>query len=392
MSTRDPLRIGFIPLVDAASVLIAADKGFAAAEGLDITLIQEVSWANVREKLNAGLFDAAHLLAPMAIASALGDGQGAVPLMAPYILALNGNAITVSTDLNAALMANLGGEDATPLATAHALAEVVTRRRSEGRDPLCFGMTFPFSCHNYLLRFWMAAAGINPDEDVRLIVLPPPYMVESLRTGEVDGFCVGAPWNSVAVDFGLGHILHFGCEIVQRLTEKVLAVRETWAEEHRDILVRLMSAIANGANFVTTPENWDECAVLLSRPGRIGAEAQLIRRTLSGTLKVAPDGQSRSNPAYLVPGLGETARPDPAHAVWLYGQMVHWRQTDPSKGSLAAASKVLSPELFSEAFPNVRGGKKASGEPADGLGAFYGPPFGGATWDAFKERGSTGQD
>ena len=93
-------------------------------------------------------------------------------------------------------------------------------------------MTFPFSNHNYQLRFWMAAGGVDPDEDVRLVVLPPPYMVDSLASGHVDGFCVGAPWNSVAVEDGVGRILHFGSEIVARASEKVLAVRSQWAARH----------------------------------------------------------------------------------------------------------------------------------------------------------------
>ncbi len=105
------------------------------------------------------------------------------------------------------------------------------RRRIRGEEPLTFGMTFPFSNHNYQLRFWMAAGGVDPDEDVRLVVLPPPYMVESLASGHVDGFCVGAPWNSVAVEHGLGHILHFAADFLARTSEKVLAVRADWAEQ-----------------------------------------------------------------------------------------------------------------------------------------------------------------
>ena len=102
------------------------------------------------------------------------------------------------------------------MATALALARVVAKRRKSGAEPLTFGMTFPFSTHNYQLRFWMAAGGVDPDEDVRLVVLPPPYMVDSLANGHVDAFCVGAPWNSVAVDLGVGHILHFVSDILVR--------------------------------------------------------------------------------------------------------------------------------------------------------------------------------
>ncbi|MDU3045232.1 CmpA/NrtA family ABC transporter substrate-binding protein, partial [Bradyrhizobium sp.] len=203
-----PIRIGFIPLVDAAALIVAVDKGYTAAEGLDVTLVREVSWSNVRDKLNIGLFDAAHLLAPVAIASSLGIGHVKVPIVAPFALGVNGNAITVTPALYASIMAKLEGGRFDPMATALALARVVAERRKAGAEPLTFGMTFPFSTHNYQLRFWMAAGGVDPDEDVRLVVLPPPYMVDSIANGHVDAFCVGAPWNSIAVDLGIGHILH----------------------------------------------------------------------------------------------------------------------------------------------------------------------------------------
>ncbi len=119
-----------------------------------------------------------------------------------------------------------------PMATALALSRVVAARRKSGAEPLTFGMTFPFSTHNYQLRFWMAAGGVDPDEDVRLVVLPPPYMVDSLANGQVDAFCVGAPWNSIAVDRGVGHILHFVSDILVRAAEKVLAVRQSWSEKN----------------------------------------------------------------------------------------------------------------------------------------------------------------
>src|SRR5436305_4973624 len=237
-----PLRIGFIPLIDAAALIVAVDKGFAAAEGLDIELVREVSWSNVRDKLNIGLFDAAHLLTPVAIASSLGLGHVKVPIVAPFSLGLNGNAITVSPALYASIAAAADGPLTDPLVTARALARVTANRKSRGLDPLTFGMTFPFSTHNYHLRFWMAAGGVDPDEDVRLVVLPPPYMVESLQNKHVDGFCVGAPWNSVAVDLGIGHILHFVSEIFAHAAEKYLGLRQHWAEQHPDIVNRLIRA------------------------------------------------------------------------------------------------------------------------------------------------------
>src|ERR1700748_2701895 len=172
-----PLQIGFIPLIDAAALITAVEKGFTKSEGLDAKLVREVSWSNVRDKLNIGLFDAAHILAPGPIASTLGLGHIKVPIVAPLTLNLNGNAITVSPALHAAIMAEIDGDPFDPMATALALARVVAERRKSGAEPLTFGMTFPFSTHNYQLRFWMAAGGVDPDEDVRLVGVPPPLMV-----------------------------------------------------------------------------------------------------------------------------------------------------------------------------------------------------------------------
>ena len=210
---------------DATALIVAVDKGFTAAEGLDVELVREVSWSNMRDKLNIGLFDAAHLIAPVAIASSLGLGHVKVPIVAPFGLGVNGNAITVSPALYASIAAAADGNITDPMVSARALARVVATRKTRGHEPLTFGMTFPFSTHNYHLRFWMAAGGVDPDEDVRLVVLPPPYMVESLANRHVDAFCVGAPWNSVAVDLGIGFILHFVSEILPRAAEKVLAFR-----------------------------------------------------------------------------------------------------------------------------------------------------------------------
>jgi two-component system, oxyanion-binding sensor len=365
-----PLRIGFIPLVDASALIVAVDKGFAAAEGLDVTLVREVSWSNVRDKLNIGLFDAAHLLAPVAIASSLGIGHVKVPIVAPFALGLNGNAITVSPALHEAIMGELDGEASDPMATALALARVVAKRRKAGDDPLTFGMTFPFSTHNYQLRFWMAAGGVDPDEDVRMIVLPPPYMVESLENKHVDAFCVGAPWNSVAVDSGVGHILHFVSDILVRAAEKVLAVRQGWAEKHPVVLAALTRAAAKAADFIEDPATRAEAAQILAQPERIGVDAEVIRRTLDGRLKVSPDGGWRESSRYLLVGREGAGRPDPAQAAWLYAQMVRWGQIELRPEALRTAMGVFRPDLYDAAM-----GRAGTPEASSAVGAFAGPAF-----------------
>ena len=256
--------------------------------------------------------------------------------------------------------------------SARALARVVAKRNARGEEPLTFGMTFPFSTHNYHLRFWMAAGGVDPDEDVRLVVLPPPYMVESLANGHVDGFCVGAPWSSVAVDLGVGFILHFVSEILLRAAEKVLAVRGRWAQEHPDTLLRLVRAHDRAAAFIDDEANRDEVSVILAAPNRLGVDPGVIRRTLDGRIKTAPDGTTRVSDRYLLIGRKGAARPDPVQAAWLYGQMVRWGQAPFAAELLSAAKAVFRPDLYDAA---VTAGANEPDEPLDGIGAVAGPVF-----------------
>ncbi len=350
MTTRETMRIGFIPLVDAAALFVVVDKGFAADEGLDVALAREASWSNVRDKLNIGLFDAVHLLAPMAVASSLGFGCVKEPIAAPFVLAINGNAITVSHALYAELRATGGGDPERPASSAHALAEIALRRADRGVEPLTFGMTFPFSTHNYLLRGWLASGGVDPDDDVQLVTLPPPYMVESLARGQVDGFCVGAPWNSLAVDAGLGRILHFGVDIFARAPEKVLALRESVAEKAPDRVAALTRALAKAARFAAAPENRTEVAAILAKPEYVGVDAEVIRRTLQGRLKIAPDGDERQNSDYLIIGEGAANRPDPKQAAWIYAQMLRWGQARRAAELLAAAQQTFRADLHDAAL------------------------------------------
>jgi NitT/TauT family transport system ATP-binding protein len=365
-----PLHIGFIPLVDAAALIVAVDKGFTAQEGLDVTLVREVSWSNVRDKLNIGLFDAAHLLAPVAIASSLGMGHLKVPIAAPFNLGINGNAITVSPSVHLEMMAELDGDRFDPMATARALARVVAARRKRGAQPITFAMTFPFSTHNYQLRFWMAAGGVDPDQDLRLVVLPPPFMAETLAGGQIDGFCVGEPWNSIAVDRGVGRILHFVSDMMVRAAEKVLAMRQSWVDSNPRIVAALIRAVARGAAFAE--QDRAETARILAHPERFGVDAEIIQRSLDGCLKVSSDGSLRENSRFLLIGRGEANRPDPVQAAWLYAQMARWQQTPASREALKAAMAVFRADLHDAAFGQ---GGEISRAPSGPIGAFAGPVF-----------------
>jgi ABC-type nitrate/sulfonate/bicarbonate transport system substrate-binding protein len=202
--------------------------------------------------------------------------------------------------------------------------------------------------------------------------LPPPFMVNSLLSGHVDGFCVGAPWNSIAVDLGVGRILHFVSDILISAVEKVLAVRQDWSEKNPDVVAALVRAHMRAAEFIEQPQNRAEAARILAQPERIGVDADVIQRTLDGRLKIAPDGTIRESSRYLLVGREGAARPDPAQAAWLYAQMIRWGQTSFSPDALKAAKAVFRPDLYDAGLGS---GGKSEPTSQSVVGAFTGPAF-----------------
>jgi two-component system, oxyanion-binding sensor len=347
------LVIGFMPLLDCASLVVAVERGFAAEEGLDLRLVRETSWANIRDRVIVGQFDAAHMLAPMPIASTLGIGHVKTPLIAPISLGLGGNAITVSLSLWEDL-SNVGAAVGDFSASqGEALRRVVTEREQSGSDPLTFGMVYPFSCHNYELRYWLAAAGIDPDKDVRLTVIPPPFLADALRTGQIDGFCVGEPWNSVAVDAGVGAIVTPTTALWPLSAEKVLGCRAEWADRYPQELAALLRALYRAARWTEAPQNHAEVARLLAEPRYVGTSAELLHRALAGKLALLPGAEPTRLGDFFIPAGHQACFPWASHALWLYTQMVFWRQTEHSPERLAAARQTYRPDLYRAALAGV---------------------------------------
>jgi NitT/TauT family transport system ATP-binding protein len=345
------VRAGFIPLIDCAVLLVAAEKGFAHREGIELRLSREASWSSIRDKLTIGHADCAHLLAGMAIASQLELGNPMVKLIAPMSLGLNGNAITVSNALWARLSAaGALDEAAGPAEMGAALAAVIAEDRAAGRPPLHFGMVYPYSGHNYELRYWMAAAGIHPDRDLRLVVVPPPYMPDYLRDGYLDGFCVGEPWNSISVAAGLGRIVVPKAWLWRKSPEKVLGVRTDWAEANPGTLDALIRALVRAAEWADRPENREELAELLARPDYLDVPAALIAQILSGEVPFALDGPARAIDGHIVFHRGGANFPWRSHAQWIYTQMVRWGQVEASPEAADAAAASYQPEIYRRAL------------------------------------------
>lgn len=315
MSGQRTLRLGFMPLNDSAAIVAGQAMGFFADEGLDVTLSREASWATVRDKLAVGALDAAQVLAPMALAATLGVGSDPVAMAAPLILSRDGPAITVASRL-----AGVIGEEG-----ARGLARLVARRREEGASPLTFAVVFPYSAHAYLLRGWMAEAGIDPDRDVRLTVVPPPRTAELLADGVIEGFCAGEPWNLLAEAAGAGRVVARAGDLGGRSPDKALGVTEAWADSNPDRLSALIRALARASAWAGSPENGPAVAELLARPEHLGQPVEILTRSLADA------------------ALGDN-RPTPADAAWLAGQMRRWGQA--GLEAEAAAARVFSAERF----------------------------------------------
>lgn len=318
-----PLKIGFIALNDAA-VLIAADAhGHFAAEGLEVELVREVSWATIRDKVNVGALDGAHMLSPLALATSVGAaGAQPSPLTAPFALALNGPAITLSSRL---VMGP--GQDAS------GLARLIDRRREEGASPITLAVVFPFSTHAYLLRDWLAQSGIDPDRDVRLTIAPPSRMTELLVEGVVEGFCVTEPWDSAAVIAGAGRIAARGSELWPRTPDKVVAFRESWADRNPAALQAILRALLKAAAWVDAPANRAELIALLAQPQYVGASAEVIDASLTDMIFHA-DGANA---------------PQPLHAEWLLRQMQRWGHVSRELDVAGVARRVYRLDLFAAA-------------------------------------------
>jgi NitT/TauT family transport system ATP-binding protein len=344
------LIMGFIPLLDCAPLVVAAEKGFAAAEGLELRLIRETSWANIRDRLIVGHFDVAHMLGPMAVASSIGIGHLTVPMAAPASLGLGGNAITVSSALWQQMLLE-GAAPAAPAAVqGAALKRVVQTRARAQLAPLTLGMVYPFSCHNYELRYWLASCDIEPDRDVRLVVIPPPFLVDAMREGQIDGFCVGEPWNSLAVEAGVGTIVVAGTDIWRLCPEKVLGCRADWAEQNATKLHALIRAVYAAAHWCEAEEHHAELAQILAEPRYVGVPAPVLLRGLSQRVPFSAHEAPRTVRDFYVPASNAANFPWVSHALWFYTQMVRWRQTQFTVEDFCAAYETYRPDLYRRAL------------------------------------------
>ena len=319
-------RLGFVPLADAAPLLVAEALGLFEAVGLNVAVSAEPGWATLRDRLALGALDGAHLLGPMAIALTAGLGGVQADIAIACGLGRNGNTLTLKPALAAAVRA----QGAAALRGAR------------------LAVVFAFSSHNYLLRHWLAAAGLDPDRDIRLTVVPPPQVAAQLAQGGIDGFCAGEPWGSHAVALGAGEIVLGTGDIWPDHPEKVLAFDATWAERNPEVAIPVTAAVLAAARWLDDPANQDDAVRILQARAFPHLAVETVAEAFRGPVARAHPMRFRA-----------ATFPRTDQASWWLGQMRRWGHLDaaadettllaPWNPSLwrAAAQRLAEPEPVS---------------------------------------------
>ena len=331
------LDIGFIPLTDCAPLVVAKEKGFFKKHGLDeVNLVREPSWKAIAEGITTRRLDAAPMVAGMPLSMTIGvDGKPPVPVVTALVLSRNGNAITLDRKFLEQGVKNL--------------KDFATVLRQTPDQVHTLGVVHPASMHNLMLRYWLAAGGIDPDQDVNLTVIPPPQMVANLKAGHIDGYCAGAPWNARAIQEGLGYAIATDLDIWSGHPEKVLGVREDWAAQHPQTHIALVKALLEACEYCDDRRNREEILDLLAKPQYVGTAAQYMR------------------PGFIDPydrGTGETPQPlaryhqfhvDQANCpgrvegLWILTQLARWGITPFPKNWIEILERVRRVDLYGEA-------------------------------------------
>lgn len=343
------LNLGFIPLTDSAPLIVASELGFFEKWGLEVTLHKQNSWSTLRDKLHSGTLDAAQILAPMPLASTLGVGVNAQTMITPFVLSLNGNAITLSESLYQDILSvNKLSSLTLPLA-AYLLKEVVRYRRMHGMSKLRFATVFPYSCHYYQLLDWLRGAQID-EREIDILIISPTNMVDTLISGDIDGFCVGGPWNAKAVRVGAGITALTSFDIWQDSPEKVLGLMESFNHAHPNTVVALCGALKEACNWLQPIANRFEAACLLATKPYLDAPVDVVAPSLLGSCLTHINLPPREIPSYnqfSVAKHGSINQPDHIRGEWLLRQMRNAGHLKSQIVPANIASRVFRQDVYS---------------------------------------------
>ena len=364
---KDELKFGFIKLTDCAPIVIAKEKGFFDDEGLSVQVIAQPNWKTLLDNVISGELDGAHMLSGQPIAATIGFGTKA-PIITAFTMSLNGNAITVSNSVWEKMQENDPALDSLApqhAITADALRPMVQEYLDEG-EKLQMGMVFPVSTHNYELRYWLAASGIHPgmytktdiggrtEAQVELSVVPPPLMPSTLEAGNIQGYCVGEPWNQQAVAKGVGVPVTTNFDIWKNSPEKVFGVTQAWADENPQAMLAVTKALIRAGRWLDETDetgkliNRAEAARILSRPDYVGADYDILKGSMTGYFFFQPTDQ-RQMPDFNVFYKYHCNYPWYSDGVWFLTQMRRWGQiTEPKPAAWydQTARRIYKPAIY----------------------------------------------
>ncbi len=364
---KDLLKFGFIKLTDCAPLVIAKEKGFFQDEGLQVEVVAQPNWKTLLDNVISGDLDGAHMLSGQPIAATIGFGTKA-HIVTSYTMDLNGNAITVSNDIWSQMQENDPALDSpTPPhpITAEALVPVVEEILEEGQK-LQMGMVFPTSTHNYELRYWLASAGINPGmytksdtggrtgAQVELSVTPPPMMPATLESGNIQGYCVGEPWNQQAVAKGIGVPVTTNYDVWKNNPEKVFGVSKKWADENPKTNIAVTKALIMAGKWLDETDadgklvNREEAARILAKSNYVGADYDVIKNSMTGFF-LFQKTDKREMRDFNVFFKHHCTYPWYSDGVWFLTQMRRWGQISDAKTKdwyMETAKKVYKPEVY----------------------------------------------
>ncbi|MDY8108810.1 CmpA/NrtA family ABC transporter substrate-binding protein [Fulvimarina sp. 2208YS6-2-32] len=364
------LTFGFIKLTDMAPLAVAKEMHFFEDEGLYVTLEPQANWKVLLDRVITGELDGAHMLAGQPLAATIGYGTEA-HIVTPFSMDLNGNAITVSNavwdEMKKTLPLNPEGKPEHPISAA-ALKPVVEQYRAASK-PFNMGMVFPVSTHNYELRYWLAAGGLNPgfyspsdtsgqiEADVLLSVTPPPQMPATMEAGTIQGYSVGEPWNQAAVFKGIGVPVITDHDIWNDNPEKVFGMTAAFAEQNPQTAIAVTKALIRAGKWLDENDgaNRAEAVEILSRPEYVGADAQVIANSMTGTFEYEK-GDVRPAPAFNIFFAKNATYPFYSDAVWYLTQMRRWGQISedrPDSWYDETARRVYRPDIYMAAAQSL---------------------------------------
>ncbi|WP_150911966.1 CmpA/NrtA family ABC transporter substrate-binding protein [Marinobacter halotolerans] len=369
---KPDLKLGFIKLTDMAPLAVAWEKGFFLDEGLFVELIAQANWKVLLDGVVTGTLDGAHMLAGQPLGATIGYGTQA-DIITAFSMDLNGNGITVSNDvweqMSPQIPSNTQGNPVHPI-SASTLKPLIESYRNRG-ERFRMGMVFPVSTHNYELRYWLAAGGLNPglyapqrgdtsgtiDADVHLSVTPPPQMPATMEAGTIQGYCVGEPWNQQAVFKGIGVPVITDYEIWPNNPEKVFGVTEAWAEKNPNTHLRLLRALIRAAHWLDENNNANrpEAVEILARSSYVGADEEVIANSMTGTFEYEK-GDVRKVPDFNVFFRYYATYPYPSDAIWYLSQMRRWGQIPEPKSDdwyMETAAKVYRADIYKQAAKSL---------------------------------------